>query len=55
LLVAGPVVDAYSVEVAFLGTAGLLVLLAIGAALTPSLRQLDRAQPVQADPLRRAG
>jgi predicted MFS family arabinose efflux permease len=40
-LLAGPVVDAYGVETAFLGTAGLLVLLALGSALAPSLRRLD--------------
>ncbi len=46
-LVAGPVVDAYGVRVAFLGTAGLLVLLAIGSVLSPSLRLLDHPEPLE--------
>lgn len=46
-LLAGPVVDRWGVQAAFLGTAGLLVLLALGTSLSSSLRQLDqRGEPV---------
>lgn len=46
-LLAGPVVDRWGVQAAFLGTAGVLVLLAVGSSLSPSLRQLDeRGGPV---------
>jgi MFS family permease len=46
-LLAGPVVDAYGVQTAFLGTAGVLVLLALGSSLTPSLRRLDDPPAVE--------
>jgi len=41
-LVVGPVVDSAGVGAAFLAAAGLLVILAVGSALSPSLRGLDR-------------
>ncbi len=41
-LVVGPVVDSAGVGAAFLAAAGLLVVLAVGSALSPSLRGLDR-------------
>ena len=42
-LLAGPLVDAFGVRPAFMVTAGLLVVLAVGSTLSPSLRQLDRS------------
>ena len=42
-LLAGPLVDAFGVRPAFMVTAGLLVVLAIGSAFSPSLRRLDRS------------
>lgn len=53
-LLAGPIVDTYGVQAAFLGTAGLLVLLAIGAALAPSLRHLDHPEPLEPPIITRA-
>lgn len=46
LLVVGPLVDATSVRTAFLVAAGALVLLAVGSALSSTLRALDHG-PVQ--------
>jgi MFS family permease len=54
LLLAGPVVDAFGVTTAFLGTAGLLVLLALGSALAPSLRRLDNPPLLEPEDLSRA-
>jgi MFS family permease len=45
-LLAGPTVDSFGVQAAFLGTAALLVLLAAATALSPALRELDHVEPL---------
>lgn len=45
-LLAGPAVDSFGVQAAFGGAAVLLVLLALGSALSPALRELDHVEPL---------